>query len=119
MTENAGSKISCQDVSPSKGFEMKNRPKPTVRPVDIRLECCILAGFRKTTKYSAFKLSCQSPLFGFRFSCTRYAKNICIFRRSQEKEKPVGMAEVFSADPGKNGLFYGRSAEPDLPGCFL
>jgi len=24
MTENAGSKISCQDISPPKGFEVKN-----------------------------------------------------------------------------------------------
>jgi hypothetical protein len=38
MTENAGSRFSCQDVSPPKGFEMKNRPKPKVRPVDYHLD---------------------------------------------------------------------------------
>jgi hypothetical protein len=39
--------IACQDVFPPKGFDMKNRPKLRVRPVDYHLECCIVARFRE------------------------------------------------------------------------
>jgi len=34
-------------VSPSKGLDMKKRPKPKVRPVDYHLECWIEARFWK------------------------------------------------------------------------
>jgi len=30
-----------------KGFDMENRPKPRIRPVDYHLECCIEARFLK------------------------------------------------------------------------
>ena len=36
----------CQDVSHSKGFDVKDRPKPRIRPIDYHLECCIEARFR-------------------------------------------------------------------------
>ena len=81
MTENAGSKISCQDVSPPKGFEMKNRPKPRVRPVDYHLECCIVARFRKTAKGSASKLSCQYPSSAKRAADCIYAMEFLHFSK--------------------------------------
>ena len=37
----------CQDVPLPKGFDMKNRPKPRIRPVDYHWECCVKARFRK------------------------------------------------------------------------
>ena len=46
---NSKPRISCQDVSPPKGFDMKNRPKPRIRPVDYHLECCIEVRFAKIT----------------------------------------------------------------------
>jgi len=53
--------ISCQDVSPPKGFDMKNRTKPRIGLVDYHLECCIEARFRKITstrKLSSVWLNC-------------------------------------------------------------
>lgn len=37
-------RISYQDVSPPKSFDMKNRPKPKIRPIDYHLEYCMKAG---------------------------------------------------------------------------
>jgi hypothetical protein len=42
--------IACQDVSPPKGFDMKNRPKPGIRLLDYHLKCCIEARFWKNSK---------------------------------------------------------------------
>jgi hypothetical protein len=81
MSENAGSKISCQDISPPKGFEMKSRSKPRVRPVDYHLACCIVARFRKTTKYPAFKLSCQSPHLAKIYEMRSISKALIIMGR--------------------------------------
>ena len=52
MTKNTGSKISCEDKSPPKGFNMKNTPKPhsEIRaglrmPFDLRGNLLGLRGF--------------------------------------------------------------------------
>ena len=45
--EESKARISCQDVLFPKGFGMRNRPKPRIRPVDFNLECCIEARFWK------------------------------------------------------------------------
>ena len=48
MTENAGSKISCQDGSLVKGFDMENKSIPGF--VLLIAICCIGARFRKMAK---------------------------------------------------------------------
>ena len=42
------------NVSPPRGFDMKNRPKPRIRPVDYHLECCIEAGFWKIASRGSY-----------------------------------------------------------------
>ena len=39
-----------QVMFPPKGFDMKKRPKPRIRPVDYHVECCIEAGFWKNSE---------------------------------------------------------------------
>jgi hypothetical protein len=55
--------IACQDVSPPKDFDMKNRPKPGVGLVDCHLKCCIEARFWKNSKHGKESLVLQGKSF--------------------------------------------------------
>ena len=58
--------LSCQDVFTPKGFDMKNRPKPRIRPVDYHLGCCIEARFGEiaiTGRTVRVRLGCSGKMF--------------------------------------------------------
>jgi hypothetical protein len=72
---------------PPKGFEMKNRPKPRVRPVDYNLEYYIVARFRKTTKYSAVNLSLYINLESGQTPKAEVGKNYLVWYLIFEKKE--------------------------------
>jgi hypothetical protein len=61
--------IACQDVSPPKGFDKKNRPKPGIRLVDRHLECCLEARFWKIASTGRSPWSCRKNLSSTRIYC--------------------------------------------------